>query len=384
MENIENNIVKIHKDTKGRLRMITISLCMIVKNEEDVLARCLDSVRGVADEIIVVDTGSADHTKEIARRYTQKVYDFTWMDDFSAARNASFSQAEMDYCLWLDADDVLEEPARTALIQLKQTLLPSINAVMMRYDTMFDANGAPVFSYYRERLVRNGKGFTWTGAVHEVIRFDGEMRYADIAVTHRKTRPADPNRNMRIYEKQLAAGKVLEPRERFYYARELYDHGKYEKAARRLEEFLDSGEGWRENEIEACRQLAACYYHLKDERRAVASLFRSFLCDTPRAEICCDLGKYFLDRQKFQQAAYWYEQALSCPRRDCAGGFISVDCYGYIPLMQLCVCYDRMGNRELARQYNERAGQLKPNDDAYLYNKAFFEKQQAVQCHAGR
>ena len=57
--------------------MITVSLCMIVKNEEDVLARCLDSVRDVADEIVIVDTGSADCTREIARRYTQKVYDFT-------------------------------------------------------------------------------------------------------------------------------------------------------------------------------------------------------------------------------------------------------------------------------------------------------------------
>ena len=364
--------------------MITISLCMIVKNEEDVLARCLDSVRDIADEIVIVDTGSTDRTREIARRYTQKVYDFTWVDDFSAARNFSFSKAEMDYCLWLDADDVLEEPDRIAFLRLKQTLPPSVCAVMMRYDALFDATGAPVFSYYRERLVRNGKGFTWTGAVHEVIRFDGEMRYADIAVTHRKTRPADPDRNLRIYEKQLAEGKALEPRECFYYARELYDHGRFEEAAQRLEAFLDGGEGWRENEIEACRQLAACYYRLENERKAVASLFRSFLYDTPRAEVCCDLGKYFLDRQKHQQAAYWYELALVCPRRDCAGGFISVDCYGYIPLMQLCVCYDRMGSRELARQYNERAGQLKPNDAAYRYNQALFEKQQAVQCHAER
>lgn len=65
--------------------MCTISLCMIVKNEESVLARCLDSVRGIADEIILVDTGSTDATKDIARRYTDKVFDFVWVDDFAAA-----------------------------------------------------------------------------------------------------------------------------------------------------------------------------------------------------------------------------------------------------------------------------------------------------------
>ena len=70
--------------------MATISLCMIVKNEEQVLARCLDSVADLMDEIIIVDTGSTDRTKEVAARYTDQIYDFTWIGDFSAARNFSW------------------------------------------------------------------------------------------------------------------------------------------------------------------------------------------------------------------------------------------------------------------------------------------------------
>ena len=70
--------------------MITISLCMIVKNEEDTLERCLSCVNGIADEIIVVDTGSSDRTKEIAARFTDLVFDYEWKDDFGAARNFSF------------------------------------------------------------------------------------------------------------------------------------------------------------------------------------------------------------------------------------------------------------------------------------------------------
>lgn len=77
--------------------MITISLCMIVKNEESVLARCLDSVRHLVDEIIIVDTGSTDRTKEIAQGYGARIIDFPWNDDFSAARNFAFSHATMDY-----------------------------------------------------------------------------------------------------------------------------------------------------------------------------------------------------------------------------------------------------------------------------------------------
>ena len=82
---------------------------MIVKNEASVLARCLDSVRGAVDEIVIADTGSTDETPAIARRYTDMVYPFAWCDDFSAARNFCFSKATGDYLMWLDADDVLPE-----------------------------------------------------------------------------------------------------------------------------------------------------------------------------------------------------------------------------------------------------------------------------------
>ena len=87
--------------------MITLSLCMIVRDEEAVLARCLDSAQGIADEIVLVDTGSRDRTKEVAARYTDRIYDFPWRNDFSAARNYALSLARMDYCFWLDADDVI-------------------------------------------------------------------------------------------------------------------------------------------------------------------------------------------------------------------------------------------------------------------------------------
>ena len=95
--------------------MATVSLCMIVRNEEKVLARCLDSVRGIADEICITDTGSTDKTREIAQKYGT-VQAFPWCDDFSAARNFLFAQARMDYTLWLDADDVLLPSDRQKLL----------------------------------------------------------------------------------------------------------------------------------------------------------------------------------------------------------------------------------------------------------------------------
>ena len=155
--------------------MSTISLCMIVRNEEAVLARCLDSVRGIVDEIIICDTGSTDRTREIALEYTDRVFDFAWIDDFSAARNFSFSKATMDYILWLDADDVIEPSDRQTLVRLKETLAPPIDLVMMPYHVAFDADGHPTVTYERERLLRREKGYRWESPIHEAIPPTGHV-----------------------------------------------------------------------------------------------------------------------------------------------------------------------------------------------------------------
>lgn len=84
-----------------------LSLCMIVKNEENVIERCLDSVKDYVDEIIIIDTGSTDRTVKIVRRYTGHVYDFQWVNDFSAARNASIAHATSPWNLILDADEYM-------------------------------------------------------------------------------------------------------------------------------------------------------------------------------------------------------------------------------------------------------------------------------------
>ncbi len=115
--------------------MITISLCMIVKNEEDVLRRCLVSIADLMDEIIIVDTGSTDRTKEIAAEFTDQIYDYEWQDDFAAARNYAFSKASMDYIYSADADEVVDYFNHKRFFEIKQALLPEIEIVQMHYVT---------------------------------------------------------------------------------------------------------------------------------------------------------------------------------------------------------------------------------------------------------
>ena len=352
--------------------MVTWSLCMIVRDEEAVLSRCLDSVAGVFDEIVIVDTGSRDRTREVAARYTDRVFDFDWIDDFAAARNASFAQARMEYCMWLDADDILLPEDREALLRLKEDLPADTDVVMLRYRTGLDSAGQAACSYYRERLIRNLHQPLWQGFVHEVIAPFGQILYQDIAVTHQKAGPGDPGRNLQIYEKKRRQGVAFDARADFYYARELYDHRQYDRAAEQLEHTLSRPDLWQENAIDACRLLADCRRALGQREEILPALCRSFRYDRPRAEICCEIGRCLMEQESYAPAAYWYEQALSTPRDDQSGGFVLPDCYGYLPAIQLCVCYDRMGNRAAARWYNDLAGSFRPESEAYRWNLAYF------------
>ncbi len=352
--------------------MATVSLCMIVKNEEPVLERCLMCAKTFADEIIIVDTGSTDRTRQIGEKYG-RVYDFVWTDDFSAARNESFSRASMDYCMWLDADDVVTEENQEKILELKRSLSLDTDVVMMKYAVSEDEKGKPLFSYFRERMVRNGRGFLWEGRVHEAIVPGGKVVYSDIVISHRKMTPGDKERNLRIYEKMLQEGQILKGRNLFYYGRELMAHERYQDAIRIMEAFLNE-EGWVENQIEACLNLAICFGALGQEEDRVKALFRSFLYDAPRGEACFEIGQYFQRQEKWRQAVFWYETALRAKPQAESGGFVRSDYYGYLPEMNLCVCYDRMGERERAYEYHLKAKERRPEAKEVKWNEEYFRK----------
>lgn len=353
--------------------MITISLCMIVKNEQDVLARCLDSVKDIVDEIIIVDTGSSDRTIDIAKSYTTHLKSFEWNNNFSDARNFSFSMATKEYCMWLDADDVLASEDQKKLINLKRTLSKDVDIVMMKYHTAFDEEGNPTFTYYRERLIRNDGTHHWGGVIHEAMELTGKIIYSDIAVQHRKIKAGDPDRNLHIFQALIRQGKQLNAREEFYYGRELYYHQQYEQAISVLTNFLRRTDGWIENQIDACMVLSDCYSLTAREKDAWSILCYSFQLDIPRAEICCRIGFKLLEQQKYRMAVFWYQLCFQLEKKEQSGGFVSNDCYGFIPCIQLCVCYDRMGDLKTACWYNERAALYKPNSPLVIHNRAYFE-----------
>ena len=144
---------------------------MIVRNEGHQLSNCLSPVAEVFDEIVVVDTGSRDETREVARRFTTKVFDFPWCDDFSAARNESLRHAAGEWIFWLDADDRISPDNIARLRELLSGLDLGPDAYMMETAVRMDRDSRDSERLVSHmRLFRRHPALSWSGRVHEQIR----------------------------------------------------------------------------------------------------------------------------------------------------------------------------------------------------------------------
>lgn len=138
---------------------------MIVKNEEEHLARALDSIKNIATEIIVVDTGSIDKSVEIAKRYTTNVFEILWPNDFSKARNESIKHATCDLIMWMDADEVLTTQGVRELEYYRNTLNPKDEAILSARIRSYTPTGDRYSNALR--IFTNHHGIYFSGVVHE-------------------------------------------------------------------------------------------------------------------------------------------------------------------------------------------------------------------------
>jgi glycosyltransferase involved in cell wall biosynthesis/tetratricopeptide (TPR) repeat protein len=166
-----------------------VSLCTIVKDEEANLPACLQSVADLVDEIIVVDTGSTDRTKEVAAACGARVFDFPWVDSFAVARNESLCRAGGEWIFWLDADDRLDADNRRKLRELFAELKDENAAFVMKCLCLPDPRTGTGTRVDHVRLFRNDPAVRWEYRVHEQVlpslrRCGAAVRWVDVVIQH--------------------------------------------------------------------------------------------------------------------------------------------------------------------------------------------------------
>lgn len=330
--------------------MITISLCMIVKNEERILRRCLDSVADLVDEIIIVDTGSRDETKKIAAGYTEFVYDFEWVDDFSAARNFAFSKATQEYIYSADADEVLDEVNRQRFRLLKETLLPEVEIVQMKYGNQLQFNTVYNFDEeYRPKLFKRLREFVWEAPIHETVRLSPVVYDSDIVIRH-MPEGGHSGRDLETFRRHCAKGYQLPKRLHTMYARELLMAGEkkdFEQAADFFAASAADGSRSSEEIVEACCIVARAA-RLSGDTVRFFKYASKVIVGEANSEICCELGHFYEEGADYEEAAVWYYNAVyeTCPVLDIRTG-------GSEGLEGLIRCYEQLKCPEQVQEYRD-------------------------------
>ncbi len=304
-------------------RLPSVSLCMIVKNEEANLADCLRSVGDFPAEIIVVDTGSTDRTVAIAESFGAKVYHFQWIDDFAAARNESLRHATGDWIFWLDADDRV--PPRS-LVQLKQAVASGqADAFRCRMVSPLGGDTPAVNVALYTLLFRNYRGVQFEGAIHEtptdsavqqglmlantniVIEHHG---YGDTAQLRQKAK-----RNARILRRCLTA----EPdnlKWRYHLGVSLYQMEDYAGAAMQFEPIVAHPAPPLNEQNQVYRAhllLLSAYANTNQPARADAVLARALERYPRRRHLLAAAGMFRLHQNRPAEAVSLLERAQTLP-----------------------------------------------------------------------
>lgn len=316
----------------------TLSLALIVKDVEATIDKCLSSIKNSVDEIIVVDTGSTDKTIEIVKKYTDKIFYFKWIDDFSAARNYSFEKCTGTHILWLDGDDYVTPENAEKIRNLDYS---DKEIIISNYEYARDEFGNVISNVPRERIVKRSLGLKWEDPIHEFLPLNGKIWVSDITVCHNKQHNTS-DRNIKLLE--TIVNKKGTSRHFFYLGKEYYDIGDYVKAIKYFSTFVKMKDSYWEDVYIAYYKLALCYFMQNNDSKFLENIFESLKIECRWPEPFYYLGLFYMNKGNYDKAIFWYETCLNIKRpKDL---LVSFDpSFGtYMPALNLCLCYNNIGD----------------------------------------
>ncbi len=363
--------------------MLPISVCMIAKNEEKHIGECLRRLSSFDWEIIVADTGSTDHTVEIARIYTPHIYHFHWVNDFSAARNYAVSKASNDYILMIDCDEYLMEDALTAplIFRLPQLIAPEqagllhlLNPLPGREEEPLPPASLDVSSSIaippehmpvtHEHVARffHRKYTYYQGTIHEQLTSkDGKalqlvpipLSLYHVGYSSGEIRKKKASRNIPMLEKELKANGP-EPYLLFQLAQSYFGLCDYESALPYFEQILsmdiDEQEEYVQTMIES---YGYCLLHLKQYQKAL-ELEGIYPIFSKRADFVFLMGLVYMNNAMFDRSIAEFLKAASIPAYAMDG------VNSYLAYYNIGVIYECMGDYAKASAYYKKCGDYEP------------------------
>ena len=337
-----------------------IYICMIVKNEEQYIEKCLQGLKPLGYEIVVVDTGSTDKTKEIVAWYTDKLYDFAWINDFSAARNYSIEKAQNDYVLVIDSDEITVDFDKEQLEFLVKKNPKAIGRLTRINE--FTRKGHLFHGHERVSRLFNRRYYQYEGIIHEqIVAKEGENTYYDIPLTaehygyegNLEIRKRKTKRNIELLELQLVQEKLEAPdnvpytlyqlgksyymQEDYKKANEYFAEALYFDLDPRLDYVQDMVESYGNSLLEAEEYEIAL---------GLLGVYEEFSNSTDFIFLCALI---YMNNGYFKEAIQEFEKAVT------RTNFKMEGVNGYLAWYNMGVIYECTGNIEEAKECYQKA-----------------------------
>ncbi|MFT9055972.1 MAG: glycosyltransferase [Ethanoligenens sp.] len=366
-----------------------LTLCMIVKNEHTCLERCLQSVQGVVDQIVVVDTGSTDDSQEICRRYHAEVYPREWDDDFAAARNAGIEKAKGRWILWMDADEQLETTQKDVFLKELRDSDASLFSVRMVHFMGERPDLHQVFFSDSYRLFRNGRSIRFIGKIHEHLNLPSGISsknfekglpirllhdgYLDTAVFQKQK----TKRNLTLLEKERVKSDHS-PWIDYHTAVEYFGMHAFEKAFACVNDAISGF-------LKKKRMPPSMLYHLKYSillehgvpAETLQGLEKALALYPDYVDLHFFKGILLMSEKQYTRAAQVFRHCLMLG--DAIPHYLTYNGYGsFYAYYFFGKCCEQLGQIPLARDAYEQAIYLYPDDQqARSSLQAIQEKQKA-------
>lgn len=341
-----------------------LSICIITRNEQDNLDKCLKKICGYKQEIVVVDTGSTDDSICVAKKYTDHVFHFKWCDDFSAARNYAAAQADNDLIMMLDTDEFVEKLEVQKLLELLEQNGKKVGRIHRK--NAYKSGGQWLNSNELVNRIYDRRYYHYEGRIHEqIVRTDSEDKYgyetyvAPVYTEHAgytgdtAQRQKKAQRNIELLQKVLEE-EDPDPYILYQLGKGYYYKGDYTNASLRFEQMFEMPLNPR---LEYVNDMITTYgYALLNSGQEGKALFLENLYDdfSHSADYNFMMGLVYMKNMKLDEAVQSFLAAVQIP--ECAVEGVN----SYQAYYNIGVIYECTGDKKNALQYYRKCGNYKP------------------------